>query len=503
MLPSAGCRAPLGPVRHASPLGILKSRTGRLREKKALRYSYPTKTAGLRVVDPRPADRDFVVYTRKDIDSIPQLQRLADADRTAMKAVSAVLPFRVNKYVLDSLIDWDRIPEDPIYRLTFPHPDMLSPRDFRRMFELVKRGAAAAELKAAAGSIQRRLNPHPGGQRELNIPSAGGESIEGIQHKYRETVLFFPSAGQTCHTYCAYCFRWAQFVGIDALKFASRQVDELVSYLHAHREVTSVLLTGGDPLVMKTAVLRRFVEPLLSPELGHIRSIRIGTKAPAYWPQRFVTDADSDDLLRLFEQVQGAGRHLALMAHYSHPRELGTPVAHEALRRIRMSGAVVRCQAPLIRHVNDTPDAWARLWGLQVKLGAVPYYMFVERDTGPKSYFEVPLARALDIFNEAQATVSGLARTARGPVMSATPGKVLIDGVADVGDARVFVLKFLQARDPQWVGRTFFARFDPQATWLDHLRPAQGRAEFFFEQGLRDLVVGQSSVTTTGADDQD
>jgi KamA family protein len=326
------------------------------------------------------------------------------------------------------------------------------------------------------------MNPHPDGQRELNIPRLNGEPVQGMQHKYRETVLFFPAAGQTCHSYCTYCFRWAQFVGLDKLRFASQRVDQLVQYLRAHPEVTSVLLTGGDPLVMKTSVLRRFVEALLSPELGHVESIRIGTKAPAYWPQRFVSDADADELLRLFERVQRAGRHLTLMAHYSHPRELSTRLAQAAVQRIRSSGAVVRCQTPLIRHVNDSADVWAEMWRRQVRLGAAPYYMFVERDTGPQRYFEVPLARGLDIFNQAYARQSGLGRTARGPSMSATPGKVLVDGVAEIGEEKVFVLKFLQARNPSWVGRTFFAQFDPRATWLDDLRPALGETEFFFER---------------------
>ena len=76
------------------------------------------------------------------------------------------------------------------------------------------------------------------------------------------------------------------------------------------------------PMVMRTRVLRRFVEPLLSPDLEHVQNIRIGTKAVAYWPQRFVSDEDADDCLRLFEEVIAAGRHLALMGHYSHPVEL-------------------------------------------------------------------------------------------------------------------------------------------------------------------------------------
>jgi hypothetical protein len=148
----------------------------------------------------------------------------------------------------------------------------------------------------------------------------------------------------------------------------------------------------------------------------------------------------------------------------------------------------IRSQAPLIRHVNDSVDDWAELWRQQVRLGIVPYYMFVERDTGARQYFEVPLARAYAIFNGAFRQVSGLARTVRGPSMSAMPGKVLVDGVATVQGERVFILKFLRGRDPLWVGRPFFARFDPEATWLDELKPAFGAREFFYEERLREIV---------------
>jgi KamA family protein len=427
----------------------------------------------------------YRAYTRKDVDRIPQLHAMNEGERMAMRAVSAVLPFRVNNYVLEELIDWSNIPGDPIYQLTFPQPEMLDESDFFTMLRLESDGAPTAAVKAAARDIQQRLNPHPAGQLDLNVPVENGQPVRGVQHKYRETVLFFPAAGQTCHAYCTYCFRWAQFVGLDDLKFAAREAEGLASYLAAHREVRSVLITGGDPLIMKTRVLRRYVERLLQPDLEHVTSIRIGTKAPAYWPYRFVTDEDAADLLKLFEEVRASGRHLALMAHYSHPRELDTPIAREALRVIQDAGATVRCQAPLIRHVNDAADTWAALWRAQVRLGAVPYYMFVERDTGPRNYFEVPLARALTIFNRAYRRVSGLGRTVRGPSMSATPGKVLIDGVARVGDQQVFVLKMLQARDPAWVGRPFFAKFDPAAHWLDDLEPAGDETEFFYEAGLR------------------
>ncbi len=445
--------------------------------------------------------RPYRAYTRKDIDTIPQLRRLPARTRLEMKALAAVLPFRVNAYVVDALIDWSRVPDDPMFQLTFPQRGMLEPEDLARMVDLVAREADPRVVKQAAREIQARLNPHPAGQLELNVPSDGDQPMPGTQHKYRETVLFFPSQGQTCHAYCTYCFRWAQFVGIEELKFASRETEQLVDYVRRHEEVESVLFTGGDPLIMKTSILASYVRPLL--EIEHLDSIRIGSKAPAYWPQRFETDGDADDLLRLFEEVREAGKTLALMAHYSHPVELSTGIAERALRRVQDAGAVVRCQAPLVKHVNDDANAWADLWRRQVRLGAVPYYMFVERDTGPKHYFEVPLARAHEIFRDAYDQVSGLERTVRGPSMSSLPGKVCVQGIAEVRGERVFVLSFLQARDPSWVGRPFFARYDPQATWLDDLVPAFGERSFFFERPMRDIRrTGLAPWRRSGEDDE-
>jgi KamA family protein len=404
-----------------------------------------------------------------------------------MQVVSAVLPFRTNGYVVDRLIDWSRVPDDPMFQLTFPQREMLEPEDFQQISDALRAGASAEQIRARAREIQYRLNPHPGGQQQLNVPSDAGGQYAGIQHKYRETVLFFPSQGQTCHAYCSYCFRWPQFVGIEDLRFASSEADRLTAYLQAHREVSSVLLTGGDPMVMRAAVLRRYIEPLLAPELSHITSIRIGTKSLAYWPQRFLTDPDADDIARLFERVIASGKSLALMAHYTHPRELSTDESRAALRRVLATGAVVRCQSPIVAHVNDDAATWAELWRTQVQLGTVPYYMFVARDTGARRHFAVPLARAYHVYREAISSVSGLARTVRGPSMSATVGKVVMDGIAEIGGETVFVLRLLQAREPAWVGRPFFARADERATWFDELEPAFGAREFFFAQKLHRL----------------
>jgi KamA family protein len=428
---------------------------------------------GHEVVPVIPAQgRGFRAYSAKHLDQLTARAGLNERERLAVRAVATVLPFRTNEYVVERLIDWNAAPDDPIYRLVFPQADMLPEADVEPIAAMIAGGAPDREIQAAARQIRLRLNPHPAGQLALNIPEMADEPLPGVQHKYPETVLVFPKQGQTCHAYCTYCFRWAQFVGEPDLKMATHDMTRVLAYLRAHREVTSVLITGGDPMIMGAGVLRQYIEPLLDPSLEHIESIRIGTKSLAYWPQRFVTDPDADDTLRLFEQVEAAGKALALMAHFSHPRELEPEPVATAVARIRSAGAIIRTQAPLIRTINDDAETWRTMWRAHLRMGMIPYYMFVERDTGPQGYFAVPLATAVDIFRDAYSSVSGLCRTVRGPSMSATPGKVCVDGVVEVAGQKVFALHMIQARDPSLVGRPFFAEYDPNAVWLTDLRPA-------------------------------
>ncbi|WP_442892004.1 KamA family radical SAM protein [Denitromonas sp.] len=432
----------------------------------------------------------FKVYTQRDLDKIEPLQKMSEAMRFEMKVVSSVLPFRVNQYVIDELIDWNNIPADPMFQLTFPQRGMLSAEHYDTIAKLIADGADKATLSAAVNEVRQALNPHPADQMEMNMPMDDeGNRLDGIQHKYRETVLFFPSQGQTCHAYCTFCFRWAQFVGDKELRIAASEASTLHDYLKAHTEVTDLLFTGGDPMVMKTKHLAAYLEPLLEPEFDHIQTIRIGTKALTFWPHRFLGADDAGELIDLLTRMVQAGKHVAVMGHYNHWKEMDTDAARAAIRAIRSTGAQIRAQGPLIAHINDDPDVWAKMWKMQVKLGIIPYYMFVERDTGARGYFEVPLDRAWEIYRDAMQQVSGLARTARGPSMSASPGKVEVQGVTEIKGEKVFVLRFIQGRNPDWIQRPFFAKYNPDATWLHHLEPAFGEEKFFFDdeyEAIRD-----------------
>jgi KamA family protein len=443
--------------------------------------------------------RKYKSYNLRNLKTIPQISNLADETRFAMEVVGNVLPFKANNYVVEELINWDNIPDDPIFKLTFPQKDMLKPGHFNEMADLIASGTDKNSIRAKADEIRWQLNPHPAGQVELNKPElACGTRLDGMQHKYRETVLFFPSQGQTCHAYCTFCFRWPQFVGIDELKFAMRESELLVEYLRAHPEVTDVLFTGGDPLIMKASVLAGYIQPLIDADLPNLRTIRIGTKSLSYWPYKFTTDRDADDLIRLFERVTRAGKHLALMGHFSHGIELQTQAVQQAIRRIRDTGTEIRSQSPLLRGINDSSEIWSDMWNEQVRQGIIPYYMFVVRDTGAQHYFDIPLEKTWQIFRDAYQNISGIGRTVRGPSMSANPGKVQVLGISEVLGEKVFVLRMIQGRNPDWVHRPFFAKYKPDAVWLTDLEPAFGEEKFFFEDELASMeaTAGNDHITT-------
>jgi len=414
---------------------------------------------------------EYKAYNLKSFLKTPYADKMDKQDIENLKLAALVFPFKVNNYTL-TLIDWNNYKDDPIFRLTFPNKAMLLPEHLEKLKN-------ASDLKKAVYEIRMNLNPHPAGQLS-NIPEINGKKLEGSQHKYKETILFFPKQGQTCHAYCSFCFRWPQFTGIDELKFQSKEVEILIDYIKAHPEITDILFTGGDPMIMSSRFLRAYIEPILKAKIPHLKNIRIGSKALAFWPYRFISDKDSEDLLNLFKEIVDAGYHLAFMAHFNHYRELEGEILEKAVKNIQSTGAIIRTQSPLLNHINASSEVWEKMWKRQVNLGMVPYYMFIARDTGAQHYFGVPLVKAWEIYKNAVNKVSGLARTVRGPSMSATPGKICVDGVSEINGKKVFVLRMLQAKNPELVDIPFFAEFDEKAMWIDDLKPAFSE-KFIFE----------------------
>jgi KamA family protein len=244
-----------------------------------------------------------------------------------------------------------------------------------------------------------------------------------------------------------------------------RQNEEVVrdftpafEYVARHPEITDVLLTGGDPLVLSTQRLRHLMRRFAA--MPHVGTIRIGSKTPAFNPLRIT---DDEDLLDLVNETVATGTAVYLMAHFDHPREM-TELAQNAIWALQEAGAHLVNQCPLIRGVNDDDMVLTELFELATALGMPQYYLFQGRPTAGNEPFEVPLVEGFEIFDRARRRCSGLSRRVRF-AMSHASGKIEILGVDD----RHIYLRYHRSRDPEHDSRVMVCKRDDEAHWLDDL----------------------------------
>ncbi len=351
---------------------------------------------------------------------LTQISELLAEQRDVLAPVVQRYIFRANDYYL-KLIDWSD-PDDPIRQLIIP-----------RQEELLEWGVLDASNEAAF-TVAR-----------------------GVQHKYPNTVLLL--CNEVCGAYCRYCFRKRLFM--DDNDEVTNDVSAGLDYIAAHPEVSNVLLTGGDPLLMSAQRLSAILQSLR--RIPHVRIIRIGSKMPAFDPLRLLNDAEQQNALRQFSTPD---KRIYLMAHFDHPRELTEP-AVECIARFLECGVICVNQCPLICGVNDDPDVLADLFSRLSFIGCPPYYLFQGRPTAGNEPYKVTIVRGWELFQEALRRGSGLARQPRF-VMSHETGKVEILAV----DARHIYLRYLQARNADDIGRFMVCRRDDAAFWLEDLRPA-------------------------------
>ena len=355
------------------------------------------------------------VTQMKHLTKIEQLEQLSEQERTQLKKVAETFSFRSNDYYL-SLINWDD-PDDPIRTIIIPHSH-----------ELEKWG---------------RLDPSD--EESYTI-------IPGLEHKYHSTALLLIS--NVCEGICRYCFRKRVF--IDPQRTYLRDTAAAMQYITEHKKITNVLLTGGDPLVLKTSKLDNIIRQLR--EIEHVQIIRIGTKMPAFNPYRIIEDPA---LLEMISNYTTEQKKIYIMTHFVHPREL-TDVAIKSVNLLQKAGALLANQTPLIRGVNSNPEVLAELLGKLSFIGAVPYYIFQCRPAIGNKAYSVPIEKGYEIVEQAKSQVSGLAKRAR-YTMSHTTGKIEI-----LGKTKEFVyFKYHRAADDQDSGRFLVFKSNPNAYWFD------------------------------------
>lgn len=349
---------------------------------------------------------------------VTRLESLSQLDAEEVEALSRVtqrFPFRCSRYYL-GLINWDD-PNDPIRRIVVPSRD-----------ELAFRGSSSS-------SSEDRCTVLP-----------------GLQHKYRDTALLLISG--VCGGSCRFCFRKRVFE--EGNREISSDIDHAIAYISEHKEITNVLLTGGDPLMLSTGDLERVIEAVQ--RIDHVRVLRIGSKLPAFDPKRITEDRSLTDML---DRRSQPGRRIYLVCHFDHPREL-TEQAVEAVDRLIRSGVIVANQTPMISGVNDDPEVMADLFRKLSYVGAPPYYVFQCRPVTGSGAYSVPLERAYVVFHQAQRDCSGLARRARF-VMSHSTGKIEVAGMTD----ELITFRYHRAPDPRESSRILVFLRNPAAKWLD------------------------------------
>lgn len=415
----------------------------------------------------------FITYNAKNFRKIEYMRYLPEEVKKEIEIVAKVIPFKTNNYVVDYLIDWENYEKDPVYILNFPNRHMLREDQYERVKKGVESNLSERDLYKIINGIRLEMNPHPA-QQMTNVPMLDGERLNGVQHKYRDIVLFFPTQGQSCHAHCTFCFRWPQFTKELDLQFSMREISKVIEYIRRHEYVHELLFTGGDPMIMSPATLEKYIDAILEAKLENLETIRFGTKSLTYWPFTFLPafNDEAEQMLSMFRKITDSGLHLSIMAHFNHYVEMDNAVVQEAMENIRATGAQIRTQAPILKNINDNSDVWAKMWTEQVKLGLVPYYMFVERETGPFEYFQIPLSEAYQIYTDAVRETGSLAKTVTGPVMSAAKGKVQVLAVVEnpLSGKKSFVLQYVRHRDYRETFKPFYMEYDEKATWVDQLK---------------------------------
>lgn len=285
----------------------------------------------------------------------------------------------------------------------------------------------------------------------------GGEThntkLEGLQHKYAQTSLLLST--NQCAMYCRHCFR-KRMVGLSDAEL-NKRVDEAVAYVSGHKEISNVLVSGGDALINPNHILKRYLEELTAIE--HLDFIRFGSRLPVTLPERLY---DDEEFLAMFEEY-ARKKALCLVTQFNHPREL-TRQAAKAIRAMLERGVQVRNQTVLIRGVNDNGETLGKLLSGLTRLGIVPYYIFQCRPvTGVKGHFQVPLSEGIKIVDDAKSHQNGFGKGVR-YAMSHPLGKIEI--VCELPDGET-VFKFHQSKYPKNNARVLTVKLKPTDTWLD------------------------------------
>jgi EF-P beta-lysylation protein EpmB len=232
---------------------------------------------------------------------------------------------------------------------------------------------------------------------ELPLDAVGdlpSQRAPGLLQKYRGRSLLM--LGASCAVNCRYCFR--RHFPYEEVGLSDAVLDQAIVQIASDNTLTEVILSGGDPLIVSDAKLRRLVAALDS--VPHLRRLRIHSRLPVVLPAR-VTPS-------LCEALQESRLSVVVVLHINHAREIDAEVS-KAVRRLRNTGAMLLNQSVLLRGVNDSFEALRDLSETLVDVGVTPYYLHQLDVVAGVSHFEVEVERGRELHEQLRAALPGYA----------------------------------------------------------------------------------------------
>jgi len=347
--------------------------------------------------------QDILSEGYRDVRQVQHLFHFSKSELSALLKVQRTFPFFTNPYYL-SLIDTDD-PKDPIRMMSIPN---------------------LAEA-SAGGSFDTS------GEKENTV-------LTGLQHKYPETALVLST--NQCAMYCRFCFR-KRMIGLSKGETPGH-ITEIASYIRAHEEISSVLISGGDAFMNSNETIRFYLESLSG--IPHLDLIRFGTRTPVVLPQRITSDLELLSILGKYCKE----KRIYVVTQFNHPREV-TKESAAAVDHLMALGIPVRNQTVLLRGINDDPEILGLLLKRLTAIGVQPYYVFQCRPVrGVKGRFQVPLPKGADIVQAAASRQNGLGKSFR-YALSHEEGKIEILGRID---GRNMMFRYHQAKSPKNADRS-------------------------------------------------
>ncbi|MFC1727944.1 KamA family radical SAM protein [Nanoarchaeota archaeon] len=362
---------------------------------------------------------DYKEKLKQNITNIDELKehiKLTKKEESLLKQVTKIHPLSITRHYL-SLINKD-YKKDPIRKLMIPSKKEL---DETGLYDPC--------------------------DEKRNVKTSG------LQHKYNQTALILST--NRCAAYCRFCFR-KRLVGVPNKEILNR-FDSAVKYIKKHKEINNVLISGGDPLILPTEIIEKFLKKLSS--ISHLNFIRFGSRVPVTFPDRIV---DDPSLLKVFKKYSVKNKRIRIITHFNHPREI-TEKSIKAIDQLMHANVIVGNQTVLLKGVNDSSVVLAELLNKLTSIGVRPYYVFQCRPVKRvKGHFQVPLHKGYNIVESAKKKLNGLGKGFRF-IMSHKTGKIEIVGV--LNDEMYF--KYHQARSKKDLGRLFKKKIDKKLTWLN------------------------------------